>query len=451
MPPPANSPLDHERPETYPVYTATQQVSLDDSAERVLVGLKSTGLDLHFPSGQVLHYDLAGRLLRVAQPNVHWRRGLSGRMLELRRRPGELGGGLQRRVLTSREIESWMDDVAARVRQVAAAYAHCRSEAALPSGRVSTASLAMCEVLAAAAAFDAQAARADVARFQAVYHDIPILPPDQYSSLVLAATDGCRYNKCTFCGFYRGTQFRMKSVEEFEAHMRAALAYHGPGLALRRGIFLGQADALLGPRPWREAILRLVNRACELPPPDADRWVPNWWRGSRTRFTGMASFLDVFAGVRMTAEEFAAMRRLNLRQIYIGMESGADALLRWLRKPATAEHMLHTVRAAKSGGMHVGVIVLVGAGGERFFDEHVQQTVQVIRAMDLGPDDYVYLSPLVAAQGAEYAQLAEAEQVCPLTPARLAEQERLVRQGLQATAGRRGPYVAHYEVENFVY
>ena len=83
------------------------------------------------------------------------------------------------------------------------------------------------------------------------------------------------------------------------------------------------------------------------------------------------------------------------------MESGCDALLRWLRKPATAERMLDTVRAAKAGGLRVGVIVLVGAGGERFFDEHVQQTVNVICAMDLEPGDYVYLSSIVAAHGAE--------------------------------------------------
>ena len=133
------------------------------------------------------------------------------------------------------------------------------------------------------------------------------------------------------------------------------------------------------------------------------------------------------------------------------MESGSDALLRWLRKPATAEHMLDTVRAAKAGGVHVGVIVLVGAGGERFFDEHVQQTVNVIRAMDLEPGDYVYLSPIVAAHGAEYAQIAAADHVVPLTPGRLLQQEQRIRQALRVATGRRGPYVAHYEVEKFVY
>ena len=70
--------------------------------------------------------------------------------------------------------------------------------------------------------------------------------------------------------------------------------------------------------------------------------------------------------------------------------------------------------------------------------------------MDLEPGDYVYLSPLVAAHGAEYAQIAAADHIVPLSPAN-SSQEQLIRQGLHAAAGRRGPYVAHYEVENFVY
>ena len=174
-----------------------------------------------------------------------------------------------------------------------------------------------------------------------------------------------------------------------------------------------------------------------MPPPDVTAFAPDWWQGSLSRFTGITSFLDAFIGVRIPAEEFAAMRQLNLRQIFIGMENAGDALLQWLRKPATAEHMLAAVRAAKAGGVRVGVILLVGAGGERFFDEHVRETVNVIRAMALGPGDYVYLSPLVAAHGAEYAQRAAAENIHPLVPARLAEQEQRMRQGIRVTPAAR--------------
>jgi radical SAM superfamily enzyme YgiQ (UPF0313 family) len=281
-----------------------------------------------------------------------------------------------------------------------------------------------------------------------LYHDVPVLPPDQYTALVLAATDGCRYNQCTFCGLYRDVRFRRRTVSEFREHVRAALQYHGASLTLRRTVFLGQADALLGPRSWREEVLQVVQEFCQFPPPDRPRGAASWWQGSETQFSGITSFLDAFAGQRISADEFAAMRELHLRQVFIGMESGSNALLRWLRKPSTAEETLAAVRAAKEGGVRVGVIVLVGAGGEPYYDEHVRETIQLIQAMRLEPGDYVYLSPIVAAHGAEYTEIAAAGGIAPLSPARLHAQESLLRDGIRQP---QGPYVAHYEVDDFVY
>ena len=145
------------------------------------------------------------------------------------------------------------------------------------------------------------------------------------------------------------------------------------------------------------------------------------------------------------------MRELNLRQIFIGMETGDAQLLAWLQKPATPAQILETVTAARLGGLRVGVIVLIGAGGEQFFEAHVRETVKLIRAMELKRGDFVYLSPLVSADNTEYAALAAAENIAPLSPARMAEQERRMRDGIGASPTRAGPYVARYEMEDFVY
>ena len=71
--------------------------------------------------------------------------------------------------------------------------------------------------------------------------------------------------------------------------------------------------------------------------------------------------------------------------------------------------------------------------------------------MQLDKGDFVYLSPIVAAHGAEYAEQAQADGIEPLSPQRLAQQEQLIRDGIRASPASQGPYVAHYEVEHFVY
>ena len=92
-----NDQVNHERPETHPTYLAVATVLLRSVRESVIIGLKETGLDVHFRDGEVLHFDLEGRLLRIAGPDLHWRRGLSGRTLRIRRRSRREGGGMERR------------------------------------------------------------------------------------------------------------------------------------------------------------------------------------------------------------------------------------------------------------------------------------------------------------------------------------------------------------------
>ena len=81
-------------------------------------------------------------------------------------------------------------------------------------------------------------------RFLSVYKPVGILPPDQYLSLVVRVTEGCSWNACTFCGFYRDVPFRWKTEEELAAHTAALRAFFGESIALRSSVFLGDANAL---------------------------------------------------------------------------------------------------------------------------------------------------------------------------------------------------------------
>ena len=51
--------------------------------------------------------------------------------------------------------------------------------------------------------------------------------------------------------------------------------------------------------------------------------------------------------------------------------------------------------ALHEGGVAVGVIVLLGAGGERFDADHVARTADALSAMRLAPEDFVYFSEYV--------------------------------------------------------
>ena len=85
----------------------------------------------------------------------------------------------------------------------------------------------------------------ELEHFRRVYQPIPILPPDQNRALVVQITEGCSYNRCTFCHLYRDVRFRMRPPDELRRHVQAVRELVGRALPLRHGVFLGQANALV--------------------------------------------------------------------------------------------------------------------------------------------------------------------------------------------------------------
>jgi len=378
------------------------------------LALSATELALYFPDDLALHYDLEGRLVKVASPNEYYRRGLSGRVL----RTQKTATGIQRKIVPP--------DKMLRAHRRIASVELRHIESAKPDPATALARLA--GLLAKARAFNHEQ---DALRFREIYRDVAILPPDAYTALVLQATEGCSYDKCLFCELYRNVRFRVRKPAEFAAHVAAVRAFIGAALPARKMLFLGEANALAQRQADLVRVFQIL--AGEFP------GLP------------VASFLDAFTGWRRTVEQWRQLRALGLRRVYIGMESGDEKLLEWLRKPATPAAVARTVENLKTAGIAVGVIILLGAGGRRFAPGHVRETIAALNRLPLGKGDYIYFSPLVVYPSGRYCQAMYCNGVDRLSDVQIREQEQSIRAGLQFDAHRGRPYLARYELESFVY
>ncbi|HSK11294.1 MAG TPA: radical SAM protein, partial [Vicinamibacterales bacterium] len=285
--------------------------------------------------------------------------------------------------------------------------------------------------LDACARFDSTAAAADAARFAAIYRPIGILPPDQYLSVVLQATEGCSFGTCTFCDLYHD-EYRVKTPAEFGEHTRAVLAYLGRSIALRRrSIFLGAANALAVPMPRMVRLFEALRESFPAPVPP------------------VRAFVDAFTGVHKEAADYARLGTLGLSRVYVGLESGHDPLLAFVKKPGTSSQAVDTVASLKAAGVQVGVIVMIGLGGQRFAAPHLEDTARAINAMRLGPGDILYFSDLVEVPGTSYPVVARESGLEPLDLRARLDQLAALRARL-AFPGR-GPQLARYDVREFVY
>lgn len=266
-------------------------------------------------------------------------------------------------------------------------------------------------------------------RFAAAYSPIAILPPDQYLAIVLQATFGCSWNRCTFCTFYQDRPFRLRSEEEFAEHAGKVAEFLGRGAALRPWVFLADGNAL--------ALA-------------TDRLVPIL-RVARDTFPGRpaAGFVDVFTGARKSVREWRLLREEGLARVHLGIETGHDPLLEWMEKPSRSEEAVGMVRELKAAGIEVAPVFLVGPGGSHFADAHVLDTLRIVRDFPLGPGDRVYLSPFVPHEGSEYEERSRRDGIVPLAPEALDAQYALLRDGVLATHPE--VKVARYDLREYLY
>jgi radical SAM superfamily enzyme YgiQ (UPF0313 family) len=370
----------------------------------------SLGATAHVRSAdEALHWalDLEGRLLAGHEDGLHHRVGLDASVLS--RTPGAVP-----RRTSPEEGDRVLARAAASLREAAALLARGEATLELADGQDPERARHVALGLLERAAARADRPDDERAAFARVYRPVRMLPPDSTNALVLQVTEGCSWGRCTFCSLYEGVPFRVKDERALLEHVDGVEALLGAGAAQRTRVFLGDANALLAPMPRLLQALALARARF----PAATR-------------DGAGAFVDAFSGRGRTEDELRALRDAGLRRLTVGLESGSLALLRSLRKPSTPDAVAELVRVAHRAGLAVAVTVLAGAGGRTFEREHEVETARVVRALDLGPSDLVFLSPLVGSGGGG---------VEPLEPAEVSAQARRLNEALGGGPWRVVPY-----------
>jgi len=392
--------------------------------------LSDIALTIGFGLDQVYTLDFSGRLIGVFRQGKNLRRGLDGRVLARWRDEGRTR---QRVWLDQKAIEQILGEFRLDIEMIAEAQ---------PPAQVAV-------VLCHARYFDYAV---DIAQFHQVYKPISILPPDQYQALVLQATEGCSFNTCTFCALYRDRRFHIKSPLDFALHIEQVRDFMGPGILMRRSLFLADANALVIPQARLLPLFDVIARTFAVMPEQAPAKKRSaWLREHPEGITGIYAFVDGLSADRKSVDDFRTLRLRGLRRVYIGLESGNEALLTWLRKPSSAAAMLDAVKQMKGAGLQIGVIVLTGIGGERYHDVHCADTAAILNAMPLDHSDIVYFSPFRPNPDAPYDEIAAAEGIAPPPPELMKVQEQTIRAQLTLPPPPVGPKRVPYNLADFVY
>ncbi len=407
-------------------------------------GVVNLQVDLKYPT---YAFDSVGRLIHVFDGNKNYLRSLDNRFLSKWRE-----GGKRIRWIPTEEAKPIVEgsyEIASRALNSLSS----GKFQVLPAPKSSSTSIPyLHEGLRIVSQWDWEKLEEDAKRFKRIYKPVSILPPDQYMALVLQATEGCWYNKCTFCTFYRDRRFRIKNPQEFEKHILEVKAFFGTAISLRKSIFLADANALMVSYRTLASILDVVHKHFDIMPATLTKEERIRWRtGHPNGMHGIYSFIDAFTTGRKTSEEWHEIAKKGVRRAYIGMETGHAPLLEFLRKPGTPEDILNAVRELKNAGIAVGVIILIGAGGDKYYKGHIEDTAKLLSSMPLDHEDLIYFSRFVPVPGAPYIEIADKSGVRPLSPAEMEIQEQQIKARFTPMNPKDRPKFSVYDIREFIY
>ncbi len=417
---------------------------------RLLINARSIATSVFYNDELVLNFDCKGGMTGAWIGGRNYRRSLDNRIIEKEEGPLPGLSYRVRREMCPNEGREFLS----KTHELVSEYRNLFMD----PGSMITNGASLADRAEAAAALDRvlecvpDRLELDAETFRHIYKPINILPPDQYLSLVLQATEGCSYNQCAFCGFYRDRRFRIKSLDEFSSHLHQVSSFFGPAINTRQSIFLADANALVIPQAQLLPIFDMINSELAIEPANLDSSSLHKWRMDHPiHFRGIYSFIDAFTTKHKTESDFAELAARGLKRVYVGLESGDAELLRFLGKPNSPQDAVELVRAAKVGGVAVGIVILAGAGGESFAQQHTLATADVVNAMNLDKGDLIYFSELVDYPGSSYSALARDAGLRPLSVPEIEEQIKQIRSRFTPRPDGRGPKISYYDVREFVY
>lgn len=239
----------------------------------------------------------------------------------------------------------------------------------------------------------------------------PIRPPSEAQSLLIRVSRNCPWNKCEFCHTYKGEQFSLRTVAEIKKDIDQvkAIADEIHQFSWRMG-FAGQLN---------QQVLRvLFGQAGRYH--QAFQSVAGWlyFGGSQVFLQDANSLIvktaDLVEILKYLKEKFSSIQRITsyaraktlaqksvgelqelrqagLSRIHVGMETGYDPLLQYMKKGVTAKEQIQGGRNVVESGISLSEYVMPGLGGNLWWREHAVETAKVLNQID---PDFIRLRTL---------------------------------------------------------
>jgi hypothetical protein len=229
----------------------------------------------------------------------------------------------------------------------------------------------------------------------------PIRPPNEARSLLLRVTRNCPWNQCLFCPVYKKRKFSLRTVEEIKKDIQTAgdIADDIEALSWKLGSngtvddpvishIFGRAeysDSYRSVAAW----LYYGTGACFLQ--DADNLIMKtddlvetltFLREKFPEIRRVTTYTRSRTAVRKSIDGLKKIRAAGLDRVHIGLETGYDPLLKFMKKGVSAAQHVEAGKKLVAAGMELSEYVMPGLGGQEMWREHAVETARVLNQIN---------------------------------------------------------------------
>ncbi len=243
----------------------------------------------------------------------------------------------------------------------------------------------------------------------------PIRPPSEAGSLLIRITRNCPWNRCTFCGLYKGSRFSLRPVEHVLRDIDTIRFYvDAIDSANKSGRKLSQEELLTLIPNGGETSLQALQAASSflangmesiflqdgnsliLKPIDIIRILQHL-QEAFPKVKRVTSYARSHTTARISDENLSRMASAGLNRIHIGMESGSDRILKRVKKGSDKATQIVAGQKVKKAGIELSEYFMPGLGGKALSKENAMETADALNQIN---PDFIRLRSLALSASA---------------------------------------------------
>ncbi|MGA1848423.1 MAG: radical SAM protein [Thermoplasmatota archaeon] len=240
-----------------------------------------------------------------------------------------------------------------------------------------------------------------------IYEGNIFRPPSEARSLILQATIGCSWNRCTFCTAFAEKGFRPRTLRDIKNDVDKVY----PNYKDIDRVFLADGNALCMDAGELGSIIEYLY----------------------SRFHGLKR-VNIYGGpidiMNKSHKDLVRLREAGLEMVYFGLESGSAKVLKRVKKGATPEMMVEAAGKVKKAGIKLSTIFILGLGGQELSGDHAVETASVLSAQD---PDYAAALTLLLEPGAPIIEEIEDGRMTLVTPEQSLGELRTIIENMDVT------------------